>query len=584
MREYIVSISNSNAITATGSLGYVDESNATVLSVRLGGEMLGNDIDFYVLCFSPCDATGNTYAEKLVSGRISTSGTADEGYVRNGCVYYRIPSAVTRFGRLKFQLEAYRLKSDGSVASITKSKMLVLEFEDSVTGECGELNEAMGNAVESLINLSARATSAAEYARSAIDEMHTHPNQTVLDKLGESAEGKAEYNSEVLFSAMRVDTVDDLPENPVLGDLCYVRNGTVRSEKLLLETGEEYGALYFAAYPELGTAPFSWVMSTDGNTVEVSFEPENGILIVSVNGVAAYVYNKTGSAVTVAGLYNEKDCVFPAGWSRLDTDTLILSSDGEFYSGTSLAPGGDYSLLASRFFPGCEIVSVTSGGKAVQSIEQNVLATRACFAQMNSGYWCCTEQGWKNTLLGKLSGSADAGTLFFGGGWIDMMRIVTNTFTPNAFTNAPGISEVTQEGAFTVDENGNLLYENKLLATRTQKLAVTSAAYAAEVSATAIPAVEADPGNGVEAQEAVEGYYTISPNVMYDFGETTSLNLQLAPGVGGYVNEYMFRFSCGETAATFALPDCIEWIGSEPEMVANKIYECSIVDNRAVIA
>lgn len=135
----------------------------------------------------------------------------------------------------------------------------------------------------------------------------------------------------------------------------------------------------------------------------------------------------------------------------------------------------------------------------------------------------------------------------------------------------------------THDENGNLLYENKLLATRTQKLTVT-AAYAAEVSATAIPAVEADPGNGVEAQDAVEGYYTISPNVMYDFGETTSLNLQLAPGVGGYVNEYMFRFSCGETAATFALPDCIEWIGSEPEMVANKIYECSIVDNRAVIA
>ena len=566
-----IALDDSRAIYVSPGL----EHNAAILKIKVEERLQG--CNKWLAYFQ--SEVGSVY----VTAPIFEGGTGNR--YEDGYIYINLVQALTCSSTQTLQLEGIVTNGD-VIESIYRSKIYPrIFFDESIDGTPQEL----GAGVDVITQLVAdEHTHDNKEMLDTLDEnsfagLHTHSNQTVLDKFGESTEGKAEYNSEVLFSAMRVDTVDDLPENPVLGDLCYVRNGMIRSEKLLLETGEKYGALYFAAYPELGTAPFSWVMSTNSNTVEVSFEPENGILIVSVNGVAAYVYNKTGSAVTVAGLYNEKDCVFPAGWSRLDTDTLILSSDGEFYSGTSLAPGGDYSLLASRFFPGYEIVSVTSGGEAVQSIEQNVLATRACFAQMNSGYWCCTEQGWKNTLLGKLSGSADAGTLFFGGGWIDMMRIVTNTFTPNVFTNAPGISEVTQEGAFTVDENGNLLYENKLLATRTQKLTVT-AAYAAEVSATAIPAVEADPGNGVEAQDAVEGYYPISPNVMYDFGETTSLNLQLAPGVGGYVNEYMFRFSCGETASTFALPDCIEWIGSEPEMVANKIYECSIVDNRAVIA
>ena len=44
----------------------------------------------------------------------------------------------------------------------------------------------------------------------------------------------------------------------------------------------------------------------------------------------------------------------------------------------------------------------------------------------------------------------------------------------------------------------------------------------------------------------------------------------------------MFEFVSGETATTLTLPDTIKW-AETPSIEANKIYQCSIVNNVGLI-
>lgn len=71
----------------------------------------------------------------------------------------------------------------------------------------------------------------------------------------------------------------------------------------------------------------------------------------------------------------------------------------------------------------------------------------------------------------------------------------------------------------------------------------------------------------------------INPNTFYKFGEVASLTITLASITDNTIyNEYMFEFVSGTTATTLTLPSSIKWLET-PTIDANKIYQCSIVDN-----
>ena len=71
----------------------------------------------------------------------------------------------------------------------------------------------------------------------------------------------------------------------------------------------------------------------------------------------------------------------------------------------------------------------------------------------------------------------------------------------------------------------------------------------------------------------------INSNTFYKFGEVASLNITLASITDNTIyNEYMFEFVSGLTATTLTLPSSIKWLET-PTIDANKIYQCSIVDN-----
>lgn len=78
---------------------------------------------------------------------------------------------------------------------------------------------------------------------------------------------------------------------------------------------------------------------------------------------------------------------------------------------------------------------------------------------------------------------------------------------------------------------------------------------------------------------------TLNPNTFYEFGECTSLTITLGTAKTGVYNEYMFQFASGATATALTMPDTVKWVNDEaPEIEANRIYQCSIVNNIGVIA
>lgn len=87
----------------------------------------------------------------------------------------------------------------------------------------------------------------------------------------------------------------------------------------------------------------------------------------------------------------------------------------------------------------------------------------------------------------------------------------------------------------------------------------------------------------VQVVESTTTVLEIRPNKFYKFGEVSTLNITLAEITDTSVlNEYMFEFVSGSTATTLTLPNIIKWLET-PSIEANKIYQCSIVDNIGVL-
>jgi hypothetical protein len=89
--------------------------------------------------------------------------------------------------------------------------------------------------------------------------------------------------------------------------------------------------------------------------------------------------------------------------------------------------------------------------------------------------------------------------------------------------------------------------------------------------------------DGVQTVTGTDVTQELQPNILYTFGEVTSLSLTLAtPTNTARVNEYMFQFTSGTTATTLTLPSTVKWIGSN-YISANKTYQISIVNNLAAL-
>ena len=87
----------------------------------------------------------------------------------------------------------------------------------------------------------------------------------------------------------------------------------------------------------------------------------------------------------------------------------------------------------------------------------------------------------------------------------------------------------------------------------------------------------------VKVVESTTTTLEIQPNKFYKFGEVTELNLTLAEITDTtQLNEFMFEFVSGATATTLTLPSSVKWLET-PTIEANKIYQCSIVNNIGVL-
>ena len=74
--------------------------------------------------------------------------------------------------------------------------------------------------------------------------------------------------------------------------------------------------------------------------------------------------------------------------------------------------------------------------------------------------------------------------------------------------------------------------------------------------------------------------FTLTPNVFHVWGQVSSLTLTLDTASATYLDEFMFQFESGSTATTLSLPSSVKIIGT---VEANKTYQCSIVNNIAVL-
>jgi len=82
------------------------------------------------------------------------------------------------------------------------------------------------------------------------------------------------------------------------------------------------------------------------------------------------------------------------------------------------------------------------------------------------------------------------------------------------------------------------------------------------------------------------GTVTISPNVFEIFGTVTTMTFVLGSVVYSDIeNEYHAKFISGGTASVITWPGGISWVnGVTPIILANKVYEFSIVDGLGVVA
>ena len=95
--------------------------------------------------------------------------------------------------------------------------------------------------------------------------------------------------------------------------------------------------------------------------------------------------------------------------------------------------------------------------------------------------------------------------------------------------------------------------------------------------------VDAAKADKVRVVNQTESAVTIQPNVMNVWGTITNLKVSKGDDIADIVNNYMIRFTAGDSAAVIFDGMNVKWYGGEvPTWTVGNAYEISIVDNIAL--
>ena len=142
---------------------------------------------------------------------------------------------------------------------------------------------------------------------------------------------------------------------------------------------------------------------------------------------------------------------------------------------------------------------------------------------------------------------------------------VWNSATPYSMLSTVTNSALTKVYVSKVDNNTNHNPDNDTQGTYWQP--IVDADTAAQNATRKVVVTDADTSD------------TLSPNIMYEFGEVPSIDIGLSTPVSGEVNEWQFSFDSGSTATTFSVPAGVVWT-STVTIEANMHYEVNIVYNQ----
>ena len=77
--------------------------------------------------------------------------------------------------------------------------------------------------------------------------------------------------------------------------------------------------------------------------------------------------------------------------------------------------------------------------------------------------------------------------------------------------------------------------------------------------------------------------FTLTPNTYHVWDIVGSLTITLGSETSGVMNEYLFQFVSGSYPTSLSVPVGVIWVNGEPEILANKKYQVSILDGMAIV-
>ncbi len=259
MRDCNVTLSG-NSAEVSQVTEYINEHSATRLLISLNDELKASEISYYTLCFKPGAALKNPPNIKV---------TTDMLVAENGTIAYPLPQALTQFGSLDAQVQAYITDENNALVSLIKSPVFRLNFEPSITGEedfiitdangfIAELHKALEelnltvDAAEELCDKINEAYENGEFKGDKGENGDKGDTGPKGDK-GEKGEKGADalingYNAvtlksgnnirltqqgnEITLDLERIPVCFDLPENAEYGDVClYAKPGIITKKQ-----------------------------------------------------------------------------------------------------------------------------------------------------------------------------------------------------------------------------------------------------------------------------------------------------------------------------------------------------------------
>ncbi len=127
MRELSVSFTSDGKAVLGDALSYQDEHCAVRLAVTLGEDLTGFEPDEYYLSFVRDADAANPMPQKLTAGPVQD--------IREGVLYYELPSFLTATTCLAVQVEAIKKDQSGEVAAAVKSPPFLIRLQPSLQGE-----------------------------------------------------------------------------------------------------------------------------------------------------------------------------------------------------------------------------------------------------------------------------------------------------------------------------------------------------------------------------------------------------------------------------------------------------------------